>query len=256
MAADSGTQAPGSSPPTILVADGDPEHRDLLVRNLGRLGSVHAVGDGSAAVAAIGSATPPDVVLTDQRLLGVQGLDVLRRASARDPHVGRILLTSYGDTGLTIQAIDGGRVDAYLTKPCLPHQLRLTVAAVLDRVHLARQNERLMVNVQEKNRALELALTSLRGAQGRIIDGERLGAIARTCAMVAHDFRGPLTVIRSGAGHLLRGEVSPEEHREIAEQLLAESVRMGGCAKRWSPRRARAAVRCGPMRSTSMPSSA
>ena len=44
-------------------------------------------------------------------------------AGERDGHVGRVLLTNYGDTQTTIEAIEGGRVDAFVGKPCMPHQL-------------------------------------------------------------------------------------------------------------------------------------
>jgi putative two-component system response regulator len=64
--------------PTILVVDDEPANREILVGLLSRHGyEVRAVGDGEAALAAI-QEKPPDLVLLDVRLPGVDGFEVCR----------------------------------------------------------------------------------------------------------------------------------------------------------------------------------
>jgi signal transduction histidine kinase len=211
--------------PRILVVDPEPEHCDLVVRTLESLGEVESASTAEEAWALV-QASEPEVVITDQRIPGMPGIELLNRAGARDAHVGRILLTSYGDTQVTIDAIDHGRVDAYVSKPCLPHQLRLTVQSVIERTQLERDNARLVADLTAKNRALREAMDSLRAAQKRVVESERLGAIGRMGAMIVHDFRGPLSVIRSASGDLGRGGLDAAQLAEIAAQVKEESERM------------------------------
>jgi signal transduction histidine kinase len=211
--------------PRIVVVDPEPEHCDLVVRTLESLGEVEAASTAEEAWALV-QASEPEVVITDQRVPGMPGIELLNRAGARDAHVGRILLTSYGDTQVTIDAIDHGRVDAYVSKPCLPHQLRLTVQSVIERTQLERDNARLVADLTAKNRALREAMDSLRAAQKRVVESERLGAIGRMGAMIVHDFRGPLSVIRSAGAELERGGLDAAQLAEIAGQVKEESERM------------------------------
>ena len=209
----------------ILVVDPEVEHANMMVRTLESMGQVECASTADEAWALI-QASDPDVVIADQRVPGMPGLEILNRAGQHDAHVGRILLTSYGDTQVTIDAIDHGRVDAYVAKPCLPHQLRLTVQSVVERTQLERDNARLVADLTAKNRALREAMDSLRAAQKRVVDSERLGAIGRMGAMIVHDFRGPLSVLKSAANELARGEVEEQDLPEIAGQIKEETERM------------------------------
>jgi signal transduction histidine kinase len=167
-------------------------------------------------------------VITDQRMPGMSGVELLERVSERNEDTGRILLTGYTELGPTIDAINRGRVHAYVSKPWAPEQLQTTVRSTLERVRLVRDNARLLTDLQYKNRELEEVLASLRAAQRRIVESERLGAIGRMVAMIVHDFRGPLSVIRSSSADLAkRGDrLAAGELREMGAALLDEAERM------------------------------
>lgn len=211
--------------PHILVVDPDDDHRRLMLRTLSPMAPVEGAATGDEARARLRAARP-EVVIADQSVPGTSGIELLELAAALDPHVGRILVTSCGDTAVTIEAIDARLVDAHLSKPCLPHQLRLSVAAVIDRCRLARENGRLLAHLRVKNTELEGTMERLRETQRRVIETKRLDAIARMSAMIAHDFRGPLSVIQSGATHLQRGELGSAEVSELGQQLADEASRM------------------------------
>ena len=215
------------SRPSILVVDDERRAVELLARTLRSEGRVETAATGDDAWVRAQEASF-DVVISDQRMPGMTGVELFRLLAERDEHVGRILLTGYTDLEASVDAINRGRVHAYLHKPCAPDDVRLTVRAVLDRVRLARENARLVGELSEKNRELERTFTSLHVAQRRVLNSERLAAIGRLIAVIAHDLRTPLSVVRAAGGELLR-ESAALGHAALAElgrEVLAETDAM------------------------------
>lgn len=180
--------------PRILVVDDEPHAVELLVRTLRKQASIETACSGDEAWAAF-EHEPHDLVISDQRMPGLSGVDLLSRIAGHDDTVGRILLTGYSDLEATVEAINRGRVHAYLHKPCSPPDLIATVKGVADRVALARENAALLDSLRGRNHELDAALSSLEAAQSRVIASERLAAIGKTTAMIVHDLRSPLTVL-------------------------------------------------------------
>lgn len=125
-----------SPPPTILVADDDPDLRDILRALLEPAGFVvtEAV-DGALALHAIRS-QPPDLVILDYvmpRLTGPQVCEQLKR-DVLLRHLPIIMLTGKSELQEKIQGIDAG-VDDYLVKPFEPQELLARVRMVLRRTH-------------------------------------------------------------------------------------------------------------------------
>jgi signal transduction histidine kinase len=215
------------SRPSILVVDDERRAVELLARTLRSEGRVETAATGDDAWVRAQEASF-DVVISDQRMPGMTGVELFRLVAERDEHVGRILLTGYTDLEASVDAINRGRVHAYLHKPCAPDDVRLTVRAVLDRVRLARENARLVGELSEKNRELERTFTSLHVAQRRVLNSERLAAIGRLIAVIAHDLRTPLSVVRAAGGELLR-ESAALGHAalgELGREVLAETDAM------------------------------
>lgn len=211
----------------ILVVDDEPRGVELLARTLRKLGHVETATSGAEAWE-IAQRVRIDLVVSDQRMPGMTGVELLNQIAERDEHVGRVILTGYADLDATVDAINLGRVHAYLRKPCPPEHLRVTVRSVLDHVRLAREHEVLIRDLRDKNTALESALRELRTAQEKIVHGERLSAIGRMAAMIVHDFRGPLSVIRSAGGDVSREakELPEAELRELGDTVREEADRL------------------------------
>jgi signal transduction histidine kinase len=211
----------------ILVADDEVRGVELLKRGLRKLGQIDGALSGEEAWERFQLAEY-HLVISDQRMPGMSGVELLSRVAAEREHTGRIILTGYADFDATVEAINCGHVHAYLSKPCDPRDLHLTVRGVLDRVSLARENARLVETLTGKNAALEEALQSLREAQARVLSSEKLAAIGRMAAMIVHDLRGPLTVLRSSGNAIVRdgAEMPSEELREIGSDVLDEAERM------------------------------
>jgi len=115
----------------ILVADDDPEIRSLLKRALAYEGySVDLAEDGSQALA-LALAAPPDLVILDLVMPGLDGMEVARRLRAGGD-VPILMLTARSGTGDKVAGLDAG-ADDYLAKPFVLDELLARVRAHLRR---------------------------------------------------------------------------------------------------------------------------
>ena len=119
--------------PALVVVDDDPEVLRAVARDLRRrYGDDYRVvraGTGAEAVEAVRELTDRGdavaLVLSDQRMPGLDGVAVLRAVAEVAPRAKRALLTAYADTDAAIGAINDGRVDYYLLKPWDPPEDKL-----------------------------------------------------------------------------------------------------------------------------------
>ena len=115
----------------ILVVDDDPTVREVVVAYLKAEGyDVSEAADGEAALLAI-QRDPPDLIVLDVMLPGVDGLEVCRRVRAVS-EIPIIMLTALGSEADRVVGLELG-ADDYLTKPFSPRELVLRVGSVLRR---------------------------------------------------------------------------------------------------------------------------
>lgn len=119
-------------PARVLVVDDDRNVAEVVSRYLEREGfDVETVDDGLTAVDRA-TASPPDLVVLDLMLPGIDGLEVCRRLRVLAP-VPVIMLTAKGEETDRVIGLDLG-ADDYLSKPFSPRELTSRVKAVLRRV--------------------------------------------------------------------------------------------------------------------------
>ncbi len=145
---------PPVEPPCILVIDDEPEIT----------ASVSALLDGEYRVITAGSADEAlallkqnsvAVILTDQRMPGGAGTELLARSLDIAPEASRILFTGYSDITAVIDAVNEGQVYRYVTKPWHPDELRAVLSDGMDRYRLVVENRRLITELTEANATLE-----------------------------------------------------------------------------------------------------
>src|ERR1700752_2164272 len=145
-----------AEPATLLVADGDPGLRESLERTLTREGyRVVVASDGHAALERL-QGGGIDLVLTDLKMPGLTGIELLHAAKAIAPDVDVILLTAFGTIEEAVRAMKEGAYD-FLTKPFRREQLIKLIDKALERRDLI-----------EKNKALQQRLDDLL-RQGMVI---------------------------------------------------------------------------------------
>ncbi|MBK1787160.1 response regulator transcription factor [Prauserella cavernicola] len=118
----------------VLVVDDDETVRDVVRRYLEVAGfTVEQAGDGEQALARF-AARPPDLVVLDVMMPGVNGLEVCRRMR-QTGQVPVVLLTALGEEEDRIAGLEIG-ADDYVTKPFSPRELALRVTSVLRRARM------------------------------------------------------------------------------------------------------------------------
>jgi DNA-binding NtrC family response regulator len=123
----------------VLVADDKENMLKLVARILGDAYEVTTAADGNRAISLIG-AQEFDVILTDLRMPGADGFEVLRAAKARAPDTEVVMMTAYATVQDAVAAMKQGAYD-YLTKPFDPDDALLVVARALERKRLRAQTQ-------------------------------------------------------------------------------------------------------------------
>jgi thioredoxin reductase (NADPH) len=119
--------------PNLLAVDDDVSVLEAVVQDLRRqYGAEYRVLRAASGQAALDTlellkprGEPVALLLSDQRMPGMTGVDFLERAREMYPEAKRVLLTAYADTEAAIQAINTARIHYYLTKPWDPPEERL-----------------------------------------------------------------------------------------------------------------------------------
>lgn len=143
----------------ILIVDDERRIRSLLTEYFEYKGwEVTTAQDGEEAISALRSQSF-DVVLSDIRMPGVSGLEVLAETRRRCPSTQILLMTGYRDLQSAIEAVNQGAF-AYVEKPFDIHELHERALEAFEAKHLSDQAEQEMANlkelVEEKNQELSL----------------------------------------------------------------------------------------------------
>src|SRR3984893_1193228 len=139
--------AEGLPPVHLLVVDDD-EHVRGVCRSVAEDSGMKVFDVGAAEEALeILEISPVDILLTDLRLPGTSGLELLKRVARLFPDIGVVMLTQYGTIDSAVEATRMGAVD-YVTKPFRPEELRARLAQVVHAVELKRENRMLREQVR------------------------------------------------------------------------------------------------------------
>src|SRR5262249_48168409 len=126
----------------VLFVDDEPDIIETFVLNYQNEFTVFTALGGAEAIAVL-ERERVDVLVADQRMPGMPGIDVIRRALELRPGIVPIILTGYTDLEVLIDALNLGRVHGYLSKPWDSRELRLAITRAIESCHLAAENERL-----------------------------------------------------------------------------------------------------------------
>ncbi len=138
----------------VLLVDDE----EGIVRSLRRLlrrepYDLDTAGSGEEALEKLAS-HPAHLILTDQRMPGMTGVELLREVRNRWPDTIRIILSGYTKVDTIIDAINDGEVYKYLTKPWNDEELKLNLRRALEQYELEAENRRLAEQVLAQNRKL------------------------------------------------------------------------------------------------------
>ena len=95
------------------------------------------------------------VLISDQRMPGMTGVQLLEKTVDRHPYLIRIILTGYTDQESLIGAVNQGRIYAYITKPWRPEEIEITLRRGIERFALDAHNRRLIADLKKERAALK-----------------------------------------------------------------------------------------------------
>jgi signal transduction histidine kinase len=159
-----------------------------------------------------------DVVITDQRMPEMTGVELLEKLRESKPDVAGIVLTGFTDPPALISAINRARVFRFLKKPWQPDDILEAVRHASEHVHQARAIQRLVALLSKRTEELDASLGQVRKAQTQLLHMERLGTMGKLAAGVVHDLRNLMVSL----GYV----ESVLQQRQVAPDVL-ESVQVG-----------------------------
>ena len=151
-----GDAAPETRPRVLLVDDEDNILASL--RRLLRREPYELVCAGSAEEALrVLECSSVHLIITDYRMPGMTGTELLREIQARWPNTLRIVLSGYSEVKAIINAINEGAIYKFLTKPWNDEEIKLNIRRALEQYALEEENQRLVREIGQQNeRLLEL----------------------------------------------------------------------------------------------------
>lgn len=208
----------GTPRPRILVVDDEEAILETMTFTFEDDYEVHTSSDARRALELLEEHGPFAVVLTDQRMPNMSGVDFLKEVWHRYPSTVCMILTGFADMEAIIEAINHGHVYAYITKPWEPDHLKQVVKRAVDHHALALDNDRLLVDLKHATVFLEAVMDQLdTGALAVDAAGviQAANRPARDYLALEGDPRGkPLEAVLAAHG---LGEI-----RETMERLTAD----------------------------------
>lgn len=229
----------------ILLVDDEPNVLDGYRRTLGREFSLETAVGGQAALSQIGENGPYAVVVSDMRMPGMDGVQLLSRIKALSPDTIRVMLTGHADMETAINAINEGSIFRFLNKPATKDMMAKTLTAALVQYRLVTAEKQLLE--QTLSGALQVLTEVLslvnpaafsRAARARryiqhVVTSMRLGNPWQYEAAAMLSQLGCVTLAPETIDAVYKGEPLPPDeqaqydaHPNVAYQLLSKIPRL------------------------------
>jgi signal transduction histidine kinase len=203
----------------VLLVDDERLNLRVLRGFLDERWNVHEATSGAEALEIAGR-VPLDVVVADQRMPGMTGVELLEELRKRRPDVAGIVLTAFADMQALESAINRASVFRFMRKPWDPGE----IVAVLDQasayVVQRRTIEQLVRLLSTRSDELHASLDELKAQQQMMLQLERLGTIGKLTTGVTHDLRNLMVAFRAAEWEMSSATV-PDGLREIVTLGLA-----------------------------------
>jgi two-component system NtrC family sensor kinase len=204
---------------TLLVVDDDEHVRRALRRVLRRARCrVVDAADASGALAIL-EREPVQVIVSDHRMPGISGIELLRVVKDRWPRVQRVLLTGQADSTAIEDAVNQSEISRFIWKPWDDGHLLITIQSSIDQYWIVEENARLQALVADRNRELEQLNRDLDGKLA-----ERSQALIRSAQewRACFDALGdPLAIMKSGGCEVVRANTAFARAAGVAPTQLA-----------------------------------
>jgi two-component system, NtrC family, response regulator AtoC len=132
----------------ILIVDDEQDNLDAFRFNFRKTFDILTATNGPEALALLAEREVA-VIVTDQRMPKMTGIELLREVKVRHPETVGIILTAFTDVDVLVEAINLGQVYRYITKPWDAKEVRGVLQYAMERYHLTLENKRLSAQLAE-----------------------------------------------------------------------------------------------------------
>jgi two-component system sensor histidine kinase/response regulator len=211
----------------LLLVDDDNYNLNMLKR-IFREYDLSLAADGYQALDIL-QKQEVDLILTDQRMPGMMGTELLEKAIEMQPNAIRMILSAYSDIPSLTDAINKGNVYRYVTKPFDNLQLKKAIEQALShyessmaREYLTIQLKKKNTELEESNKKLQETIETLGEAQKQMVLLEQDHLISNLASMLIHDIKQPISVFHNCAGILHMDNVTDNERKKLARVMDKE----------------------------------
>jgi DNA-binding NtrC family response regulator len=194
--------------PTILIVEDEAKMRRLLELNLGEDGfTTFSAGDAEAALKLLRE-NPTDLVLTDLKLPGMNGLEFLQTVKRQNAALPVVVMTAFGSVETAVEAMKAGASD-YVLKPFSLAEMRIVIHKEID-----------VRNLREENRSLREALGKRYSHPNIVARSTKMQEVLATVERVAPTNSTVLLGGESGVGKDLIARAIHEKSRRASGPFL------------------------------------
>ncbi|MBF0485361.1 MAG: HAMP domain-containing histidine kinase [Candidatus Omnitrophica bacterium] len=190
----------GDRPVHVLFLDDDLTELSVLNKVFLKEPYFSAFAKDPVGAVAILAKEPVKVLISDQSMPAITGVEFLKRVKVNYPDIIRILLTGDADLKVAREAVNVGEVYRFLTKPYDQDSLRATVRQAVELFDSAMERRELLKTVQRKNEELRMINMTVQGFY------EKQREFTST---VSHELRTPLAAIKMALDIIISGTTGP-----------------------------------------------
>lgn len=201
---------------TLLLVDDEPNVLSSLKRLFRRDGYQIITANSGQEGLDLLTTNKVDVIISDQRMPGMTGVEFLRAAKISHPNTIRIVLSGYTELQSVTEAINEGAIYRFLTKPWEDDQLRAHIQQAFDYKNVLEENQQLDIKIQSANQQLVAANRqldeALQDTQQKIERNETSLEIARQALqhipipMIGLDDEGLIVFTNAASEQLLQND--------------------------------------------------
>jgi signal transduction histidine kinase len=203
----------------VLLVDDEPLNLRVLRGFLEERWRVYEATSGAEALE-IAAKVPLDVVVADQRMPGMTGVELLEELRRRRPDVAGIVLTAFADMHALETAINRASVFRFMRKPWEPAEIVEALERASAFVVQRRTIEKLVLLLARRGEELRATLEEVQAQREMLLHLERLGTIGQLAAGVTHDLRNLMVAFKALEWEMPKVD-APAGVREIVSLGLA-----------------------------------